>query len=62
MATGSGFKIRKATKRIACMIQNVHERGEFIRMMISAQKAADNFAISRARTREAVAPKVEDAN
>ena len=48
---GSGFKLKQQTKRFACMILDAHERGEYVRLMISAQKAADHFATSRSRER-----------
>ena len=48
---GSSFKMKQTTKRIACMILDAHERGEFYRLMIAAQKAAEHHATSRAKDR-----------
>jgi hypothetical protein len=50
---GSSFKMKQTTKRIACMILDAHERGEYLRLMISAQKAAEHHATSRVKERPA---------
>lgn len=48
---GSSFKMKQTTKRIACMILDAHERGEYLRLMMAAQKSAENHANSRSRDR-----------
>lgn len=57
MARGQNFKLKQLTKRASHTILDAHERGEFLRIMISAQNAYDHFQISRAKDRsERLAP------
>lgn len=51
---GSSFKIKQTVKRVACTFTDAHERGEYIRIMMDAQKSAEKFANSRRRDKPEV--------
>jgi hypothetical protein len=51
---GVNFKLSGQTKVVATGILDPHERGEYLRLMIEAQKTAENFQNSRAKTRDSI--------
>ena len=58
---GSSFKMKQTIKRMACSFLDAHERGEFLRIMMAAQKTAESQANSRSRDRSAPSPVADTA-